>query len=131
MVARAEAAYRGAFTFNHPGASTMFKKTASTLFVTAASAFCFAALAADPASDATLTKSEAKDLKTQSEAQYKARKNVAEANQDLNKGDCKTALEGSAKRACLKSAKASAKSDKADAKTLHEVEEQKIKAVTK
>lgn len=109
----------------------MFKKTASSLIVTAASAFCFAALAADPATDAALSKGESKDLKTQSEAQYKARKNVAEANQDLNKGNCKTALEGAAKRACLKSANASAKSDKADAKTLHELEEQKIKEVTK
>lgn len=109
----------------------MLNKTASTLIVTAVSAFCFAALAADPSSEATLSKTDAKDLKTQSEAQYKARKNVAEANWDLNKGDCKTALEGSAKRACLKSAKASAKSDKAAAKTLHEVEEQKIKETTK
>lgn len=109
----------------------MMKKTASALILSAASAFCFAALAADPSSDAALNKSEAKDLKTQSEAQYKARKNVAEANEDLNKGNCKTALEGSAKRACLKSAKASAKNDKAVAKTLHEVEEQKIKEGSK
>lgn len=109
----------------------MLKRTASALIITAASAFCLAAFAADPASEATLSKTEAKDLKTQSEAQYKARKNIVEANQDLNKGDCKTALEGSAKRACLKSARASAKSDKAAAKTLHEVEEQKIKESTK
>lgn len=109
----------------------MLKRTISTLVVTVASAFCFAAVAAEPASEATLNKSEAKDLKTQSEAQYKARKNVAEAAEDLNKGDCKTALEGSAKRACLKSARASAKSDKAAAKTLHEVEEKKIKDNTK
>lgn len=112
----------------------MLKSTASALIIAAASAFCPAAFAADPgapSTDPALSKSEAKDLKTQSEAQYKARKNVAEANEDLNRGDCKTALEGAAKRACVKSAKASAKSDKAAAKTLHEIEEQKIKESTK
>jgi len=109
----------------------MLKRTPSALLVTALSSFCLAAFAADPSTEAALSKGEAKDLKTQSEAQYKARKNVAEANEDLNKGDCKTALEGAAKRACLKSAKASAKSDKAAAKTVHELEEQKIKDATK
>ena len=74
---------------------------------------------------------EAKDLKTQSEAQYKARKNVAEANEDLSKGDCKTDLEGSAKRACNKAARAAAKRDKAAAKLLHEKEEQQIRDATK
>jgi len=109
----------------------MFKKTSSILILTAASAFCLTAVAAEPGTNATVSKEEAKALKTQSDAQYKARKNVAEANEDLNKGDCKTALEGSAKRACVKSAKASAKNDKAAAKTLHEIEEQKIKDSTK
>jgi hypothetical protein len=106
----------------------MFKKLSlASVFATAALGLCSTAFAADP----TLTKDEAKDLKTQSEAVYKARKNVAEANEDLNKGDCKTALEGSAKRACNKSARASAKSDKAAAKTVHEKEEQQIKDATK
>ena len=100
--------------------------------IVSVSSFCLTAFAADPATaaDPALTKSEAKDLKTQSDAQYKARKNVAEANEDLAKGDCKVALEGSAKRACDKSAKASAKSGKADAKTLHEMEKQTIKDST-
>lgn len=84
-------------------------------------------LTAGAADDSSLTRTEAKDLKTQSEAQYKARKKVTEANEDLNKADCKTALEGAAKRACEKSAKAAARSHKADAKTVHEVEEQAIK----
>lgn len=98
----------------------------------AVASFCLSAFAADPgtAPDSSLTKTEAKDLKTQSDAHYRARKNVAEANEDLAKGDCKVALEGSAKRACEKSAKASAKSDKADAKTVHEVEKQGIKDST-
>ena len=55
-----------------------------------------------------------------------ALKNVAEANEDLNRADCKSALEGSAKRACEKSAKHAAKSEKAAAKAVHEVQEKKI-----
>src|ERR1700743_2527221 len=47
----------------------------------------------------TVSKSEAKDLKTQSAAQYKARKNIAEANHDLNKGDCKVNADGAVERA--------------------------------
>lgn len=112
----------------------MFKNTASAFIAAAAATFCLSAVAADPAtpaSDPALTQGEAKDLKTQSEAHYKARKNIAEANEDLARGDCKTALEGSAKRACEKSAKASAKSDKAAAKAVHEIEEQKIKDAIK
>ncbi len=103
--------------------------------VAASLLLCLSARAADDAKAATdaagISKTEAKDLKTQSEAQYKARKHVAEANETLGKADCKTALEGSAKRACEKGAKAAAKSDKADAKTLHEVQEQAIKDAKK
>lgn len=115
----------------------MFKFTNPLAALVAAAAlatFNSAALAADPAapaSGAAISKSDAKGMKTQSEAQYKARKNVAEANEDLNRGDCKTALEGSAKRACEKSAKAAAKSDKAAAKAVHEIEEKKIKDAAK
>ena len=96
-----------------------------TLLIAAAStAFAMTAIAADPAG--TITKEEAKSLKAQSDGQYKARKNVAEANEDLNRADCKAALEGSAKRACEKSAKHAAKSEKAAAKAVHEVQEKKI-----
>jgi DNA-directed RNA polymerase subunit K/omega len=95
-----------------------------TLLIAAATtAFALSAGAAEPT---TITKDEAKSLKAQSEGQYKARKNVAEANEDLNRADCKSALEGSAKRACEKSAKHAAKSDKAAAKAVHEMEEKKI-----
>lgn len=100
-------------------------KTLTTIIATTVASFCVAAHAAG--TDGTLSSTEAKDLKTQSESQYKARKKVAEANEELNKGDCKTALEGSAKRACEKSAKAAAKSQKADAKTIHEAQEATIK----
>ena len=61
------------------------------LIAAAATAFAMTAGAAEPA---TITKDEAKSLKAQSEGQYKARKNVAEANEDLNRADCKSALEG-------------------------------------
>lgn len=99
-----------------------------------AASFCFSAHAADGDKAATtggLTSAQAKDLKTQADAELKARQKVAEANEVLNKADCKTALEGSAKRACEKSAKANAKSEKADAKTLHEVQEGAIKDAKK
>jgi hypothetical protein len=97
----------------------------------AVASLCLAAGAAETdnnvATDAAVTRREAKDLKAHSEAQYKARKKVAEANEGLDKADCKSALDGSARRACEKSAKAAAKADKADARTLHEVEEKAIK----
>lgn len=108
----------------------MTKTTAAAAIALWGAATCLSAYAAAPeqtaASAPTITKSEAKNLKTDSEAQYDARKKVAEANESLNKADCKTSLDGSAKRACEKSAKQHAKSQKADAKTLHEAEEQTI-----
>ncbi len=97
----------------------------ASMLATAAVAFTFSAHAADTADG--ISRAEAKDLKTQSEAQYKARKKVAEAKEDLNKADCKTALDGSAKRACEKTAKNMAKTDKSAAKTVHEAEEKSIK----
>ena len=100
-------------------------KTITTVIAAVAAAFSLTL--AQAADDAAVSKSEAKDLKTQSEAQYKARQKVAEAKEDLDKADCKTSLSGSAERACKKSAKAAAKSRKADAKTVHEAEEQAIK----
>ena len=107
-------------------------KTVSTLLAAAVAALCLQVNAADDkAAGAGITKDQAKDLKTQSEADYKARKKVAEANEVLDKADCKTALEGSAKRACDKSAKAGAKGTKADAKMVHEVEEKAIKDAKK
>lgn len=84
----------------------------------------------DATSGSGLTKTEAKDLKAQSEGNYKARKKVAEADEALDKADCKAALDGSAKRACDKTAKYDAKSDKAAAKTVHEVEKKAIKDAT-
>ena len=78
-----------------------------------------------------LTRSEAKDAKIQSTAEYKARKNIAEANHDLNKADCKVDASGAVERACKSDARAQEKKDKADANLIHKQETQDINAVTK
>ena len=78
-----------------------------------------------------LTRSEAKDAKIQSEAEYKARKNIAEANHDLNKADCKVDASGAVERACKSDARMQEKKDKADANLIHKQETQDINAVTK
>ena len=78
-----------------------------------------------------ITKSQAKDLKTESKADYKARKNIAEANHDLNKAGCKVNSDGAVERACKADARAQEKKEKADAKLIHKQEQQDINAVTK
>jgi hypothetical protein len=78
-----------------------------------------------------LTHSEAKDAKIESKGDYKARKNIAEANHDLNKADCKVSSDGSVKRACEADARAQEKKDKADANLIHKTETQDINAQTK
>ncbi len=78
-----------------------------------------------------ITHSEAKDLKTQSTADYKARKNIAEANHDLNKADCKINSDGAVERACKADARAQEKKEKADANLIHKQETQDINAQTK
>ena len=103
-------------------------KTLSTLLLALAASACATAYAADSAAGgAMLTQQEAKSLKATSEGDYKARKNIAEAQENLDKADCKANLDGSTKRACNKSAKAAAKSTKADANLVHEAEEKVIK----
>ena len=78
-----------------------------------------------------VTKSQAKDLKIESKADYKARKNIAEANHDLNKADCKVGSDGAVERACKADARAQEKKDKADANLIHKQETQDINAQTK
>ena len=78
-----------------------------------------------------ITKSQAKDLKVESTADYKARKNIAEANHDLNKADCKVGSDGAVERACKADARAQEKKDKADANLIHKQETQDINAQTK
>lgn len=106
---------------------TFSASLSACLIALAAGTSATAFAADDAASAAMLTKPEAKSLKATSEGDYKARKNIAEAQENLDKADCKANLDGSVKRACNKSAKAAAKSTKADANLVHEAEEKAIK----
>jgi len=78
-----------------------------------------------------ISHAEAKDLKIESKGDYKARKNIAEANHDLNKADCKATTDGAVKRACESDARAQERKDKADANLIHKQETQDINAETK
>jgi hypothetical protein len=78
-----------------------------------------------------ISKQEAKDLKTQSKGEYEARKDIADANHELNKADCEVSADGSAERACKKEARAVQKAQKAEAKQLHEEDKQAIKDLSK
>ena len=78
-----------------------------------------------------LTRSEAKDAKIQSTAEYKARKNIAEANRDLTKADCKINSDGAVERACKHDSRMEEKKEKADAKLIHKQEVQDINSQTK
>ena len=132
----------------------MNKTLATLLAATAASCVSLGAYAQAPAADAPatttttttvttdtietrvippapgLTHSENKDLKTQSKAQYNARKNLAEANHDLNKADCKVSSDGAVERACKGDARAQERKEKADAKLIHAEEKADINANT-
>jgi hypothetical protein len=84
-----------------------------------------------PPTPASLTHSEAHDARVQSTADYKARKDIAEANHDLAKADCKINAEGAVERACKADASAAEKKEKADAKLIHKQEVQDIDSQTK
>lgn len=77
-----------------------------------------------------INKQEAKDLHTQSKAEYEARKDVADANHELNKADCEVTADGSAERACKKEAGAIRKAQKAEAKQRYESDKDAIKALS-
>lgn len=77
-----------------------------------------------------INKQEAKDMNTQSKAEYEARKDLADANHELNKADCEITADGGAERACKKEAKAVRKAQKAEAKQIHESDKQAIKALS-
>jgi hypothetical protein len=104
-----------------------------TILVTTAALFSLSAMAADPVdAPPPLTKHEAKDLKTESKADYKARKNITEAQKELDVADCKTSgLESKDERDCKKMAKDSAKDSKHTAKEIYKQEKADIKAQTK
>lgn len=118
-----------ALTIGHHNRKTPMNKTLIALLAAAAATLSFGAYA--DAGDAPLTHSEAADLKTQSNADYKANKKVADANHALNKADCKENTSGGVARACKKDAKAQARQDKADAKLGNKADKADIKADTK
>lgn len=109
-----------------------------TIIATTAAAFCLSAVAADdtviPSSNqAQLTplQQEKRDLKTESKAEYKARKKVAEVNKDLEIADCKTSgLESKDVRECKHEAKERAGAAKDTAKQIYKQEDSAIKAQT-
>lgn len=90
------------------------------------------AIAADEVHPATpITKEEARDLKTESKAEYKARKKVTEAQKELEVADCKTSgLDSKEERDCKKEAKDAAKDAKKHAKEIYKDDKSTIKANT-
>ena len=112
----------------------MTKLMATVVAATIASFGFTAVHAADAASSApALTHDQSKNAKTQATAQYKAKKDVADANEKLNKANCDTANNAThgEKSACKDVADAEQKKEKAEAKLQKETDEANIKANSK
>lgn len=75
----------------------------------------------------SISRGQARDMKNEAKAEYKAQKKVADANEELNKAECETNLDGGTERACKKTAKKAAETDKAAAKTVYKAQKQDIK----
>ncbi|MBC7701157.1 hypothetical protein [Aquabacterium sp.] len=107
------------------------------LAITAAS-LSLSAMAVDKTIDPTNSQTEMtpqqqekRDLKTESKANYKARKDIAEVNKDLEISDCKTSgLDSKDARDCKHSAKVGAKAAKHEAKEVYKGDKADIKAHT-
>lgn len=83
-----------------------------------------------PATEGKLTSEQARDLKTESKAEYKARKKVADAQEGLDVADCKTSgLDSKNERDCKHDAKEASKAAKKEAKQIHKDEKSDIKAL--
>lgn len=83
-----------------------------------------------PATEGKLTSEQARDLKTESKAEYKARKKVADAQEGLDVADCKTSgLDSKNERDCKHDAKEASKAAKKEAKQIHKDEKADIKAL--
>ncbi len=111
----------------------MIKTTLQALLIATAAYAALPAIAADEVTPTTpsITKEEARDLKTESKAEYKARKKISDAKKDLDVADCKTSgLESKEERDCKKEAKDTAKSYKKHAKEVYKDEKADIKANT-
>jgi hypothetical protein len=109
--------------------STVFKASTALAAVFATALAC-QGLPAVAQETPVITKQEAKDLKTQSKGEYEARKDLADANHELNKADCEVGADGSAERACKQEANAIKKAQKAEAKQIHENDKDAIKALS-
>jgi hypothetical protein len=108
---------------------TLVAATMASFGFTAAQAAGTTATASAPA----LSHDQAKDAKTQADAQYKAKKDQADASEKLNKANCDTAHNSThgEKSACKDVAEAQAKKQKADAKLQKETDDANIKANSK
>lgn len=108
------------------------------LIASAAAVLSLSAMAADPTvhptnsqTELTPQQQEKRDLKTESKAEYKARKEIAEVNKDLDVADCKTAgLESKDVRDCKRDAKDTAKAAKQEAKEIYKNDKAIIKSTT-
>lgn len=110
-----------------------------TILAITATAFSLSAMATDntvvPSSDQAQLRpeqQEKRDLKTESKAEYKARKKVADVNKDLDIADCKSSgLDSKEARDCKHDAKERASVAKDHAKEIYKQEDSAIKAQTK
>jgi hypothetical protein len=75
----------------------------------------------------SISRGQARDMNNEAKAEYKAQKKVADANKELNKAECETNLDGGTERACKKTAKKAAETDKAAAKTVYKAQKEDIK----
>lgn len=108
---------------------TLLAATATCFSLSVMAAEATTTLPSDPGG--ALTSQEARDLKTQNKADYKAHKKVADANKDLEVADCKTAgLEAKDERDCKHDAKLNAKATKHDAKEVYKDNKAGIKSRT-
>lgn len=113
--------------------STNFKHILALTAVSTALLGLSQAHAADTTTPATgqgtLSSEQARDLKTESKAQYNARKKVADAQHDLDVADCKTSnLDSKNERDCKHDATQAKKAAKDDAKQIYKDEKADIKA---
>ena len=107
----------------------MIKASLQAILITTAAYLSVPVFAATDAP--TLTKEEAHDLKTESKADYKARKKVVDAQKEVGIADCKTSgLDSKDERDCKKEVKDSAKASKKHAKDTYKEEKADIKAHT-
>jgi hypothetical protein len=110
-------------------------KTLATLLATTAALWGLSAQAASNAATTTatqpMTSGQAGDMKKQADAQYKAAKDKADANYEMNKAKCQTMTPHAVKSACEDDAKAEANKEKADAKVADETQKADIDAQKK